>query len=446
MSENIDCNLSLGVTGRGSIGKDIIVGILSVEKCHEVKLLVNNLLHSNHIVNLVGIPISNKIKPMSIEPDIARKYVANLVRNNNIKISLFRLSPYEQFKLLNEITIIEGKKLYEIGKSLDSSNFQYIGKALQLRYQYPKLFVDTFIKSLIQYIALNWLMKQSHCGHADLFKENILVERRMALHIIVNGGPQYSSYQDLLNDSLKNFWTDIKTNEASTFYWNLMVATHGIDNASYFYPVVSSIDFATEQMSTNIDNFLFSDNILYDITADEIIEQKDHVGKSLLEVLHENYLERTGSTFRPPKLWRIGDFGKLGEYELSLPYLMLQKSIKEKKITAREVSDDVENIPRFYQYNNPLERDAFIIGKVTDKEKPIIESLKELGIEGLTIIDDSLIEEYKQLLNEIANYVQCDECIITSDSQKSVLESIAAIEKNDFKKIEKVKIPENILG
>lgn len=445
MSENIDCNLSLGVTGTGSIGKDIIVGILSIEKCHEVKLLVNNLLHSNHIVNLIGKPNANKSKPINIEPDIAKRYIANLVRNNNLKVSLFRLSPYEQFKLLQEITIMEGKKLFEIGKSLDSSNFQYIGKALQLRYQYPKLFVDTFIKSLIQYLALNWLLKESNCGHAELFKENILVERKMALHIIVNGGPQYSSYQDILNDNLKNFWTDIKTNEASTFYWNLMVATHGISNASYFYPVVSCIDFATQQMSANIDNFLFSDDILHNITAEEIIEQKDHVGKSLLEVLHENYLERTGSTFRPPKLWRIGDFSKLGEYELSLPYLMLQKSIKEKKITAREVSDEVENIQRFYQYNNPLERDAFIIGKITEKDKPIIETLKELGIEGLTITDESLIEEYKQLLNEIANYVQCDECIITSESQKTVLERIAALEKDDFKKIEKVKIPENIL-
>jgi hypothetical protein len=435
----------LGVTGTGSIGKDIIVGILSIEKCHEVKLLINNLLHSNHIVNLIGKPDA-KHKTIGIEPEIARKYIANLVRNNNLRLTLFRLPPYEQFKLLHEITVMEGKKLYEIGKSLDSSNFQYIGKALQLRYQYPKLFVDTLIKSLIQYMALNKLMKDSDCGHAKLFKENILVERRMALHIIVNGGPQYSSYQDILNDNLKNYWTDIKTNEASTFYWNLMVATHGINNASYFYPVVSSIDFATQQMSANIDNFLFSDDVLYDITAEDIIEQKDHLGKSLLEVLHENYLERTGSTFRPPKLWRIGDFSKLGEYELSLPYLMLQKSIKEKKITAREVSDDIENIQRFYQYNNPLDRDAFIVSKTTDKDIPIVEALKELGIEGITIIDESLIDEYKQLLNEIANYVQSDNCIITNESQKIVLERIAALEKNDFKKIEKVKIPENILS
>ena len=61
-------------------------------------------------------------------------------------------------------------------------------------------------------------------------------------------------------------------------------------------------------------------------------------------------------------------------------------------------------------------------------------------------IEYSLIDEYKQLLNEIANYVQSDNCIITNESQKLVLERIAALEKNDFKKIEKVKIPENILS
>jgi hypothetical protein len=125
---------------------------------------------------------------------------------------------------------------------------------------------------------------------------------------------------------------------------------------------------------------------------------------------------------------------------------MLQKSIKEKRITAREVSDDIDNIQRFYQYNNPLERDAFIVGKIKEKDRAAVEALKELGIEGITIVDDQLIEEYKQLLNEIANYVQKDECIITNESQKLVLEKIAQIEKNDFKKIEKVKIPENILS
>jgi hypothetical protein len=444
LSENIDCNLSLGVTGTGSIGSDIIIGILSVEKCHEINLLVNNLLHSNHIVNVLGKPNAKTAK--ELKPDSTKKYIANLLRNQNIKLSLFRLQPFEQFKLLHEISILEGKKLYDIGKSLDSSNFQYIGKAFQLRYQYPKLFIETFIKSIIQYIALDWLLKKSHCGHAELFKENIEVERRMALHIIVNGGPQYSAYQDILNDNLKNFWSDIKTNQASTFYWNLMVATHGITNASYFYPVVSSIDFVSNQLSTNIDSFLFSGNTLYDITAEEILKQKDHIGKSLLEVLHEHYIERTGSTFRPPKLWRIGDFNQLGEYELSLSYLMLQKSIKEKKITAREVCNDVDNIQRFYQYNNPLDRDAFIVGKIKESDNDAIEALKELGIEGLTVNDEQLTEEYKQLLNEIANYVQNDECIITSENQKIVLEKIAKIEKEDFKKIAKVKIPANVLS
>ncbi len=445
MSENIDCNLSLGVTETGKIGEDIIIGILSIEKENEIILLVNNLLYSNHIVNLLGVPISRKTRTDMLDSQITNRYIANLTRNNKVGLALFRLQPHEQFKLLQEITILEGQKLYEIGKSLDTSNYQYIGKALQLRYQYPKLFAETFIKSLIQYMALNWMVKETDCGHADLFKQNIIEERRMALHIIVNGGAQFTSYQDILNDNLKNFWNNIKTTEASKFYWNLMVATHGIESAKNYYPVVSTIDFVTSNMSTHLNNFLYSGNSLHEITAESILSQTDHVGKSILDELHEHYLERTGSTFRPPKLWRIGDFSDLGEYELTLPYLMLQKSIKEKKITAREVDDETENIERFYQYNNPLERDAFIIGKINEKDKTKIEALKELGIEGTTIVDESLIEEYRKLLNTIGNYVQQDECIITSEDQKAILGKIATFEKTDFKKIEKVKIPANVL-
>jgi len=445
MSENIDCNLSLGVTETGKIGEDIIIGILSIEKEHEIILLVNNLLYSNHIVNLLGVPSSKKTPAASLEPQIHKRYIANLMRNDKVRLSLFRLQPHEQFKLMQEISILEGQKLYEIGKSLDSSNYQYISKALQLRYQYPKLFVEIFVKSLIQYLALNTMVKEADCGHAELFKENILEERRMALHIIVNGGAHYSSYQDILNDNLKNFWNNIKTTEASKFYWNLMVATHGIRNAKSYYPVVSAVDFVTSKMSTNIDNYLYTGNTLHEITTESILAQTDHVGKSILEELHEHYLERTGSTFRPPKLWRIGDFKDLGEYELTLPYLMLQKSIREKKITAREVDDNIENIERFYQYNNPLERDAFIIGKIKDKDKAIIETLKELGIEGTTIADESLKEEYQILLNDIGNYVQQDECIITSENQKAILGKIAAFEKTDFKKIAKIKIPANVI-
>lgn len=443
MSENIDCNLSIGVTGNGRIGEDILVGILSVEKEDELSLLVNNLIFSDHIVNLCD--TINKKKTGDIPISVAKKYLSQMIRNRSIKIALFRLQPLEQFKLLQQISILEGEKLYDIGKSLDSSNYQYIGKALQLRYQYPKLYIDTFLKSVLEYMALNWFIKENGCGHTDLFKKNIVDERKMALHIIVDGGAHYSSYQDLLNDNLKNYWSSIKTHESSDFYWNLMVATHGIEKACNYYPVVSTIDFLVSELNNHLDHFIYSSDSFKDITAEEIISQEDHVGKSLLETLHENYLDRTGSTFRPPKLWRIGNFDNLGDYKLTLPYLMLQKSIREKKITAREVDDEIENIERFYSYNNPLDRDAFLVGNIKTKDKEIINVLKEHGIEGFTVIDEELVNEYKLLLNSIANFVQSDECIITSDDQKLVLEKIANIEKSDFKKIDKIKIPENLL-
>ncbi|MHA1156352.1 MAG: hypothetical protein ACTSQK_09615 [Candidatus Heimdallarchaeota archaeon] len=444
MSENIDCNLSIGVTDSGSLGQDILVGMLSIEKENEISLLVNNLLFSDHIVSICPPANLNDKKPEK-KQEVSQKYLSKMIRNRTAKIALFQIQPLEQFKLLQEISVLEGQRLHEIGRSIDSSNFNYIGKSLQLRYQYPKAYIDTLIKSVLQYMALNWFIKENGCGHAQLFKENINNERKMAMHIIVNGGAHNSSYQDLLNDNLKNMWASIKTDESSKFYWNLMVATHGIQNACDYYPVVSSIDYMAKKINSNLDNFIYSSDMFREITAEEIIEQKDHVGKSLLEVLHESYLDRTGSTFRPPKLWRIGDFSDLGEYELTLPYLMLQKSIQEKKITAREVDDNIENIQRFYSYNNPLERDAFLVGKIKDKDKEKINILKEHGIQGLTIIDEDLVAEYRLLLNNIASYVQQDECIITNEDQKSVLEKIAAIEKKDFKKITKIKIPSNIL-
>ncbi|NHJ85823.1 MAG: hypothetical protein FK734_10195 [Asgard group archaeon] len=446
MSENIDCNLSLGVAETGKIGEDIIIGILSIEKENEIKLLINNLLHSEHLVNLMGVPPNQTKNNYNLDQQLMQKFAANLIRNRSVNVAFFRLQPQEQFKLLQEIAVLESQRLYDIGKALDSSNYQYTSKALQLRYQYPKLYYDTFMKTIVQYQALNWIAKETDCGHAKLFKQNIIDERKMAMHIIVNGGAQFSSFQDILNDNLKNFWSDIKTNEGSKFYWNLMVATHGIENACYYYPVVSSIDCVTKILQKNYNAYIFSKSIFHDVTADELLEQKDHVGKSLIDELHEHYLERTGSTFRPPKLWRIGDFSDLGEYELTLPYLMLQKSIKEKKITAREVDDDIENIDRFYQHNNPLERDAFIIGKINDSDKAKIQTLKELEIDGITIIDNELIEEYQALLNSIANHIQQDDCIITNEDQKLILEKITNFEKSDFKKINKVKIPENILS
>lgn len=445
MSENIDCNLSIGVTETGTIGEDIFIGILSLNKDDEEKLLLNNLLYSNHIVNVLGNSTDGKKSKTAIDSAESKRFITNMIRNNNMSINIFRFQPQEQFKLLQEISILEGQRLYDLGKALDSSNFQYLGKSLQLRYQYPKVYIDTFIKSLIQYLALMWVIKENGCGHADLFKDNILEERRMALHIIVNGGPQFSSYQDILNDNLKNFWSDIKTKQSSKFYWNLMVATHGINHANKYYPVVTGIDYIVRELHTNYDVLLYSENTIKDITAEEILGQKDHVGKSILEELHLHYMERTGSTFRPPKLWRIGKFDKIGEYDLTLPYLMLRKSIKEKKITAREVDNQTEKLDRFYQYNNPLDRDAFLIGEITAKDDEVISLLKELGIEGLTIIDEDLLAEYKILLNDLTNYVGCDECIISKEDQKSVLDKLAKIEKNDFKKIDKISIPDNII-
>ncbi len=445
MSENIDCNLSIGVAETGTIGKDIFVGILSINKDDEEKLLLNNLLYSNHIVNVLGDSDTGKKSKTAIDTTESKKFITNLLRNENITVNLFRIQPQEQFKLLQEISILEGQRLYDLGKALDSSNYQYLGKSLQLRYQYPKNYIDTFVKSLVQYLALMWVIKENGCGHADLFKDNILDERRMALHILVNGGPQFSSYQDILNDNLKNYWSAIKTKESSKFYWNLMVATHGINHANKYYPVVTSIDYILKEMQSNYDLFLYSENTIKDITAEEILGQKDHVDKSILEELHLHYMERTGSTFRPPKLWRIGKFDKIGEYNLTLPYLMLRKSIKEKKITAREVDNQTDKIDRFYQYNNPLDRDAFLIGEITAKDDETISVLKELGIEGLTIIDEDLLTEYKILLNDLTNYIECDECIISTEDQKSVLDKLAKIEKTDFKKINKISIPENII-
>ncbi|MHA1503991.1 MAG: hypothetical protein ACTSPT_02235 [Candidatus Heimdallarchaeota archaeon] len=445
MSENIDCNLSIGVTETGTIGKDIFIGILSINKDDEEKLLLNNLLYSNHIVNVLGDSDTGKKSKTAIDATESKKFITNLLRNENISINLFRIQPQEQFKLLQEISILEGQRLYDLGKALDSSNYQYLGKSLQLRYQYPKNYIDTFVKSLVQYLALMWVIKENGCGHADLFKDNILAERRMALHILVNGGPQFSSYQDILNENLKNFWSAIKTKESSKFYWNLMIATHGINHANKYYPVVTSIDYILKEMQSNYDLFLYSENTIKDITAEEILGQKNHVDKSILEELHLHYMERTGSTFRPPKLWRIGKFDKIGEYNLTLPYLMLRKSIKEKKITAREVDNQTDKIDRFYQYNNPLDRDAFLVGEITAKDDEVISVLKELGIEGLTIIDEDLLTEYKILLNDLTNYIECDECIISTEDQKRVLDKLAKIEKTDFKKIDKISIPENII-
>ncbi|MFW9924579.1 MAG: hypothetical protein ACFFDW_14960, partial [Candidatus Thorarchaeota archaeon] len=223
MSENIDCNLSIGVTAAGKIGEDILIGILSIEKENEISLIINNLMFSEHMINVCGNHTKTNAKDQ-LGHDLAKKYLSKMIRNRAIKIAIFRLQPLEQFKLLQEIAILEGQKLHEIGKSLDAANFQYIGKALQLRYQYPKNYYDVFIKSVMQYIGLNWFIKENNCGHSDLFKENIKNENKMALHIIVNGGAQFSSYQDLLNDNLKNFWASIKTDQSSKFYWNLMVA------------------------------------------------------------------------------------------------------------------------------------------------------------------------------------------------------------------------------
>jgi hypothetical protein len=441
MTENIDCNLSLGVTKAGKIGKDIYIGILSIDKDDELKLLINNLLYSNHLINITG-KDDNSLPNSSLSGQIIQKYIAKMIRENSLQISLFRLQPLEQFKLLQEISTLEGKRLYDLGKKLDSSNYQYIGKAMQLRYQYPKLYYEAMVKSILQYYALTKVMRDYNCGHGKLFEENIQNERKMAIHVIVNGGSWYSSYQDLLNNNLKNYWDSIKTDQNSQFYWNLMVATHGIANAENYYPVVSSIDIIVKNLNDNLSSVVFTDSILEDIKAEELLTNENFVGQPLTEVLHEHYLERTGSTFRPPKLWRIGDFNCLDEYDCSLPYLMLQKSIKEKRITAREVDDDIDSIERFYQYNNPLERDAFLVGKINEKHLPIIELLKEQGVIGKTVHDDTLIEEFQTLLGRISDFIQCDSCIIRPTDREMILEKIDSMEKQTFEELEKIPTPE----
>jgi len=85
----------------------------------------------------------------------------------------------------------------------------------------------------------------------------------------------------------------------------------------------------------------------------------------------------------------------------------------------------LDKIDRFYQYNNPLDRDAFLVGEITAKDDEVISVLKELGIEGLTIIDEDLLTEYKILLNDLTNYIECDECIISTEDQKRVLDKLA---------------------
>jgi hypothetical protein len=75
----------------------------------------------------------------------------------------------------------------------------------------------------------------------------------------------------------------------------------------------------------------------------------------------------------------------------------------------------------------------------------VISILKDLNIEGQTIVDEDLLEEYKILLYDLTNYIECDECIISTEDQKRVLDKLAKIEKTDFKKIDKINIPENII-
>ena len=94
LSENIDCNLSIGVTETGTIGKDIFIGILSINKDDEEKLLLNNLLYSNHIVNVLGKFDDEKKGKTTFDSADSKKFITNMIRNNPIywKIITIKIS------------------------------------------------------------------------------------------------------------------------------------------------------------------------------------------------------------------------------------------------------------------------------------------------------------------------------------------------------------------
>ena len=105
MSENIDCNLSIGVTESGKIGEDIIVGILSIDKDDEIKLIVNNLLLSNHLVSIENDTKHEESIPLSKKT--VSKYIAKIVRLRDVgktgicrRRSVLNCSLYTTYKSL----------------------------------------------------------------------------------------------------------------------------------------------------------------------------------------------------------------------------------------------------------------------------------------------------------------------------------------------------------
>jgi len=231
-----------GLDESGSVGEPIIFVRIGVSLLNEVQIFLRNIEHFNMLL-----PDKHRIR-QGYEPKSLLRYVKSFVEDPCFDITMFRMFPETQLKLLTEFSLRTAGDLYRsreaIVKLFDSSGnivedyesvAPSISQAINIlkRFRSPRVLIDSFIKSYGMMVIAMKLGVLSRSSRIEGFTNSFLT-------VQIAGGYPFA------------FWWKDLVDKNPLFKKGSFVIT-GVSNGDEHYPSMSSAGTIAMSLLLNSD-------------------------------------------------------------------------------------------------------------------------------------------------------------------------------------------------
>jgi len=260
-----------GMDESGSVGEPIIFVRIGVSLLHELQIILRNIEYFNKLM-------ASKYFLKGYETSTLFKYVLDFINDPSLDITIFRMFPETQLKILRELSLLTGETLFQCRKTLtkmfdlegnlttvDQPTASEISKAVGKlkRFRNPKIWLESFIKSYGMMTITKRLGEISKSLSKPGFTDHFLV-------IQIDGGFPFA------------FWWKYLLNEDDPCFKKGSFVVNGISNGDNYYPSISTAGTIAESLFRNVEKLhLFPVYpIKYETTFDLNTFCEDH-GKAM---------------------------------------------------------------------------------------------------------------------------------------------------------------------
>jgi len=387
-----------GIDETGSVGEPIIFVRLGISLLNEIQIILRNVEHFDKLM-------ASKAHLKGYETKTLFKYVLDFVDDPSIDITIFRMFPKTQLRLMKALSFLTGQKLFQWRRSFISM-FDNKGNlikadaptALEIseivssfrRFRKPSIWFESFVKSYGMMVVTKRIGQISKSLSKPGFTDHFLV-------IQIDGGYPFAFW-----------WKDLLAEKNPSFKKGSFVVS-GVSSGDCYYPSMSTAGAIALSLFRNIEKLhLFP---VYPVEYNEELELDDFCEKHG-KAMETHYFQN--------RMLFIGNIDY--STKVCIPYLA---HLRDRKITYEPTSIRMPIEPFFKSYGRGSPENTVIVqgSSLSTKDK---QNLKFCSNNGYPI---SHISDFKDNFDELINKLDEEIQYAPTQKKKSLSSKLKKIEQ-----------------